>query len=179
MSDPITQPTAGAAGSFSGLEPVGRRGPISHSPPLPIQGSVDLELPVDRLWSIFIDVPRWSEWNPCFWRSSVKGGDLRVGATLRFTFNPIRGRYLYKLPGSAEIVELEEHDRVTWEVSSPGFHALHSYRFAELDAGRSRFGSWEVAEGPMFRALERFWLAHFRFVCRESLAGAQGLGGTH
>jgi hypothetical protein len=105
----------------------------------------------------------------------VRGGSLREGATLRFAFNPIEPRYLYKLPAWAEIVELAPHDRVTWEARAPGFHALHSYRFAALAGGGSRFGSWEVAEGPAFHALRRFWLAHFRYVCRESLAGARGL----
>jgi len=62
-------------------------------------------------------------------------------------------------------------------VSAPGFHALHSYRFAELGPERCRFGSWEVAEGAAFRAIRRFWLAHFRYVCRESLAGAHSLCG--
>ncbi len=152
-------------------------GPIAHSAPLPIEGSVEVALPVERVWEIFLDVPRWPDWNPCFWRSSVKGGELREGATLRFAFNPIEARYLYKLPATAEIVEFEPHDRVTWEVSAPGFHALHSYRFAALDAERSLFGSWEVAEGLTYRALRRFWLAHFRYVCQESLAGAQMLRG--
>ena len=72
-------------------------------------------------------------------------------------------------------MELERNDRVTWEVSAPGFHAVHSYRFGSLGENRCRFGSWEVAEGPTFRALNRFWLAHFNFVCRESLAGATSL----
>ncbi len=62
-------------------------------------------------------------------------------------------------------------------MSAPGFHALHSYRFAELGPERCRFGSWEVAEGAAFRAIRRFWLAHFRYVCRESLAGAHSLCG--
>ena len=72
-------------------------------------------------------------------------------------------------------MEVVPHDRVTWEVDAPGFHALHSYRFAALGPERSSFGSWEVAEGPAYRALRRFWLAHFRYVCRESLAGARTL----
>ena len=71
--------------------------------------------------------------------------------------------------------EFEPCDRVTWEVRAPGFHALHSYRFAALDERRCRFGSWEVAEGPAYRGLRRFWNAHFRYVCRESLAGASAL----
>jgi len=67
---------------------------------------------------------------------------------------------------------------VTWEVSAPGFHALHSYRFAALGPEHCRFGSWEVAEGPTYRALRPFWLAHFRYVCRESLAGARMLAAS-
>ena len=130
---------------------------------------------VERLWQAFLDVRRWPEWNGCFWRSRVLGGELRVGATLVWAFNPIKRGYLYKMPATAKVVELEPHDRVTWEVSAPGFHAVHAYRFAALDDGRCRFGSWEVAEGTAYRATQRFWLAHFRYVCRESLAGAERL----
>jgi hypothetical protein len=138
---------------------------------------VQLEMSVDRLWEIFLDVPAWSQWNPCIWRSSVRGGELREGAKLVWAFNPIQRRYLYKLPAVAEIVEVFPRRRVTWEVSAPGFHALHSYRFAELGSDRCSFGSWEVAEGPSFRALRRFWLAHFRYVCTQSLSGARSLAG--
>ena len=144
-------------------------------PPLPIAGSTEVALPVERVWAIFADVERWPDWNLCFRRSSVDGGELREGATLRFAFNPIRRGLLYRLPARAEIVEAVPNDRVTWEVDAPGFHALHSYRFAALGDERSTFGSWEVAEGPTYRALRAFWLAHFRFVCRESLAGAREL----
>ena len=150
--------------------------PIEHAPPLPITGTTEIGLPVERMWEVFADVERWPEWNPCFWRARVDGGELREGATLRFAFNPIRRALLYKLPASAELVEVVPNDRVTWEVDAPGFHALHSYRFAAVGPERSSFGSWEVAEGPTYRALRAFWLAHFRYVCRESLAGARTLG---
>jgi uncharacterized protein YndB with AHSA1/START domain len=162
-------------GSFPGPVPQGKRGGIAPVAPLPVEGSVELAMPVDRLWQAFLDVEQWPRWNPCIWRSRVRGGELREGATLVWVFNPIRSRYPYKMPASAGIVELEPHDRVTWEVSMPGFHALHSYRFAELGTDRCRFGSWEVAEGRVYRATRRFWLAHFRYVCSASLSGAQTL----
>lgn len=142
---------------------------------LPVEGEVELDLPLEPLWERFADVPDWPQWNRCIWRARVRGGELRKGATLIWAFNPIRPRYLYKLPATAEIVECTPGRRVTWEVRAPGFHALHSYFFADLGEGRSRFGSWEVAEGASFRGLRRFWLAHFRFVCQESLAGAERL----
>jgi polyketide cyclase/dehydrase/lipid transport protein len=164
-----------APGGFAGPTPRGVRGEIRPTGPLPIEGAVELDLPVERMWEAFCDVSRWSSWNPCIWWARVIGGQLREGARLVWCFNPIRPRYLYKLPAAAEIVELEAGDRVTWEARAPGFHAIHSYRFAAIDGNRSRFGSWEVAEGRAYRATQRFWLAHFRYVCRSSLAGATKL----
>jgi hypothetical protein len=161
--------------SFAEPAPRGERGEIVAGTPLPIEGSVELEMPVERLWEAFLDVERWPRWNPCIWRSRVRGGELRKGATLVWAFNPIKPWYLYKLPARAEIVEFERGDRVTWEAAFAGFHALHSYRFADLGPERCRFGSWEVAEGPAYRAMRRFWIAHFRYVCRASLAGAEAL----
>jgi hypothetical protein len=163
--------------AFPGPLPAGRRGRIDPHPPLPIAGSVEVAMPVEQLWEIFVDVRRWPEWNGCMWRSRVRGGELREGATLIWAFNPIKAGYLYKMPATAEIVEVVPHDRVTWEVSALGLHAVHSYRFAELGPDSCRFGSWEIAEGPAYRAMRRFWLAHFRYVCRESLAGARSLVG--
>jgi hypothetical protein len=163
---------------FAGPAPRGEHGEIVAAAPLPIAGSVELEMPVERLWEIFLDVQRWPRWNSCIWRSRVRGGELKKGATLVWAFNPVKPRYLYKLPASAEIVEFDRHDRVTWEVNFPGFHALHSYRFAALGPERCRFGSWEVAEGPVYRATRRLWIAHFRYVCRASLAGAGVLVGN-
>ena len=53
-------------------------------------------MPVERLWDTFLDVERWPLWNPCIWRARVRDGELREGATLVWTFNPIKPRYLYK-----------------------------------------------------------------------------------
>ena len=64
-------------------------------------------MPVERLWDAFLDVERWPQWNPCIWRSRVRDGELREGATLVWTFNAIKPAYLYKLPARAQIVEFE------------------------------------------------------------------------
>ena len=154
----------------------GDTGAMASDPELPIQGRVQVALSAEQLWQIFADVRGWPEWNPCMAWARVSGGELREGATLYWAFKPIRSRYLYRLPAQARIVECEPARKVTWEVGGlPGFHARHSYVFEPVGTESSRFGSWEVAEGPAYRALRSFWLAHFRFVCRESLAGAQAL----
>jgi hypothetical protein len=143
---------------------------------LPVEGYVELDMPVEEAWRIFMDVGGWPRWNRCFMWARVLGGKLKLGATIVWAFNPIRPRYLYKMPSIARIVEYEPHRKVTWEVTAlPGFHALHSYTFESLGPGRCRFGSWEVAEGVCYRLIRRFWLAHFRYVCRASIAGAKTL----
>lgn len=161
--------------AFPGPTPRGRRGQIAPTGPPPIEGAVEIGIPVERMWEAFSDVRGWPSWNPCMWRARVIGGELKLGARLVWFFNPIERRYLYRLPAVAQIVEFERHDRVTWEATAPGFHALHSYRFAATGPSRCRFGSWEVAEGRSYRATQRFWIAHFRYVCRSSLEGARAL----
>jgi polyketide cyclase/dehydrase/lipid transport protein len=144
-------------------------------PDLPIEGATEVAVSAERMWETFADVRHWPDWNPCMWWARVGGGELREGATLYWAFNPIRPRYLYKMPAMARIAEYEVGRRVAWEVSTLGFHALHRYSIEPVEEERCRFGSWEVAEGAMYRGLRRFWLAHFRFVCQASLAGARNL----
>ena len=139
----------------------------------PVEGSIELSIPIDELWKYFVRSKEWPDWNPCI--AWVRTRDLVAGQRLIWVFQPIRRRYLYKLPAIARVVEREESDRVTWEVTSvPGFYALHTY-WMTSDGDSTRFGSWEKAMGPTFRLMQRFWLAHFEFVCASSLEGARRL----
>jgi len=140
----------------------------------PVAGSVEVNIPADVLWECFTHADSWPRWNPCmFW---VRNRDLTLGQPLVWAFEPIRWWYLYKLPGLATIVEVEQNRKVTWEVTAlPGFFARHTYFVEDLGGGRSRFGSWEQAMGPTFRLLKWFWVVHFVFVKDRSLTGAQVL----
>ena len=150
---------------------------------LPVAGATRVDMSVDRLWSIFSRVRDWPSWNPCMWTATVSGGatladggPLVEGRQLIWAFNPIRVRYLYRLPVMARLVEVVPQRRVSWEVTLvPGMWALHTYWMEPLDEGRCRFGSWEVAEGPTYRLLRPFWQAHFEFVRDASLRGARRL----
>lgn len=149
--------------------------PIVPTPPLPVEGTIELDADADRVWAAFSNVRRWSRWNRSFWHSWVVGEELEPEAKIWLLFNPLKPQYLYKMPGPATIVAREEYS-VTWEVDIPGLHAHHRYHVEPLDDGRCRFGSWEVAEGPLYFGFRRFWLAHFRFVRDASLEGARYLG---
>ena len=141
---------------------------------VPVEGTVSVHVPADVLWECFRRADWWPRWNRCFYWA--RNTDLVPGQPLVWCFQPIRPEYVYKLPAMAGIVEVEPRRRVTWHVTAlPGFFARHTYLFEELEDGSSRFGSWEKAMGPSFRATRRFWLSHFKFVCDRSMEGARRL----
>jgi hypothetical protein len=170
---PLTGPRLGS----------GHRTTWQADPDLPVAGAVELEMSVERLWSVFSRVRSWPDWNPCMWTATVsggptlaEGGPLAQGRQLIWAFNPIRPFLLYRLPVIARLVEVVERSRVSWEVTViPGMWALHTYWMEPVSDQRCRFGSWEVAEGPVYRVIRPFWQAHFTFVRDASLQGARAL----
>ncbi|MBI3303154.1 MAG: hypothetical protein HYZ72_13895 [Deltaproteobacteria bacterium] len=140
----------------------------------PVQGFVEVAVPLAIMWESFTHANWWPRWNTCFFW--VWNPSLIAGKHLILCFEPIRWWYLYKMPAIAKIVEVEERHKVTWEVTAlPGFYARHTYFMENLGNGRTRFGSYEKAMGWSFRLLKWFWIAHFVFVKERSLAGARVL----
>lgn len=140
----------------------------------PVEGTVDVNVPLQVLWGAFTRASLWPRWNECMlW---VRNRDLVAGQRLLWTFRPIRWWYPYLLPAVAKIVEVEDEHGVTWEITVlPGFYARHTYHMEDLGNGRTRFGSWEKAMGRVFRLTRWFWIAHFVFVKDRSLEGARFL----
>ena len=145
---------------------------------VPVEGTVEVGVPVGKLWEAFTRAELWPRWNDCMlW---VGNRDLVKGQNLRWVFRPIRRWYPYVLPATARIVEVEDGRRVTWEVTAlPGFYARHSYSMEDLGGGHTSFGSWEKAMGPTFRLTRWFWIPHFVFVKDRSLEGARSLEETY
>jgi hypothetical protein len=109
---------------------------------VPVEGSVDIDIPADVLWDFFARPDLWSRWNPCFlW---VLNTALVKDESLIWCFQPIKKYYPYVMPAIATIIELEPGRKVTWEVTAlPGFYAHHTYSIEPIGPGRSRFRSWE------------------------------------
>lgn len=87
----------------------------TSDPALPIEGWTEVALPVERLWTAFADAESWPSWNPCVARVWVRGGRLREGKPFVWLFNPIRSRYLYRLPAKATTVDWRPCELPTWE----------------------------------------------------------------
>jgi hypothetical protein len=142
----------------------------------PVQGTVEVDVPIAELWEAFAHGDWWPRWNKCFFWAHNR--TLVAGRKLIWAFQPIRWYYLYKMFAIANIVEVESQSKVTWEVTAlPGFYARHTYRMEDLGNGRSRFGSWEQAMGAQLRfaPTRHFWIAHFTFVEDKSLEDAKTL----
>lgn len=141
---------------------------------VPVQGTVDVDIPIETLWAFFAHANFWPRWNRCFFWAKNK--NLVKGDHLIWTFQPIKPWLPYKMWAIANIVELAPQSKVTWEVVAlPGMYARHTYHMEDLGNGRTRFGSWEQGTGWSFRPMRWFWLRHFTFVKDESLLGAQRL----
>lgn len=153
-----------------------KRALLSSTEMAPVQGTVDIDVPVSVLWEAFNHANWWPRWNKCFFW--VHNRNLILGKKLIWAFGPIRWWYLYKMFAIANIVELKKERKVTWEVTAlPGFYARHTYHMEDLGDGRTRFGSWEQAHGAQIRfpLTRKFWVAHFTFVKDRSLQGAKDL----
>src|ERR1700687_4661946 len=112
----------------------------------PIQGTVEVNIPIDKLWEAFRNANSWPRWNKCFFW--VWNKDLVLGQKLIWVFQPIKWYLPYKMFAIANIVEVVPQQKVTWEVTAlPGFYARHTYHMEDLGNGRSRFGSYEKAMG--------------------------------
>lgn len=141
---------------------------------VPVQGTVDVDIPIATMWASFAHADSWPRWNKCFFWARNK--ELVKGQHLIWTFQPIKPWLPYKMWAIANIVELVPQQKVTWEVTAlPGMYARHTYHMEDLGNGRTRFGSWEQGMGWGFRPMRWFWLKHFTFVKDESLIGAQRL----
>jgi glyoxylase-like metal-dependent hydrolase (beta-lactamase superfamily II) len=142
----------------------------------PVEGAVEVDVPIGVLWEAFFHSKSWPRWNRCFfWVHSKR---LEAGKNLVWFFQPIRWWYFYKMFAIATVVEVERVRKVTWEVTAlPGFYARHTYYMEDLGGGRSRFGSWEQAMGVLlrFHPTRCFWISHFTFVRDRSLEGVKTL----
>lgn len=114
-----------------------RRQQLKDYPVRPVEGTVDLPVPIDELWSLFRRADLWNRWNACF--TWAKNRDLVVGQKLIWMFEPLRWFYPYKMFAIADIVEHDSSGprrKVTWEVTAlPGFFARHTYHAEDLGNG--------------------------------------------
>jgi hypothetical protein len=120
---------------------------------------VVIDAPIERVWEIIIDFDRYPEWNPLnrFFRLDTRA---EVGQTV--TFGPSWGPYHEATLPDADFTQCEtltvweENCCLAYAVISYCFNAERAQHISPLDAGRTRYQTYERMSGiikPFVRRL--------------------------
>lgn len=116
--------------------------------------AIDIDAPIERVWSVLSDTSQWDAWNPLM--GEVKGA-LREGGkiTLKFT---VQGK---SFPISVKVEDVKPNERIAWvgptlKPARAIFSGRHYFELKKLDDGKTR-----LIHGERFRGLipdaEWFW----------------------
>ncbi|HWJ65790.1 MAG TPA: SRPBCC family protein [Nocardioides sp.] len=65
-----------------------------------LEDSIEISAPADKVWSLVTDIPRMSKWSPQVVKSTVKGGEVKLGAT----FSNLNKQGIKRWPTSGKVV---------------------------------------------------------------------------
>lgn len=65
-----------------------------------LEDSIDIAAPADRVWALVTDIPRMSKWSPQVVKSTVKGGEVKLGAT----FSNLNKQGIKRWPTAGKVV---------------------------------------------------------------------------
>lgn len=65
-----------------------------------LEDSIDIAAPAVRVWSLVTDVPRMAKWSPQVVKSTVKGGEVKLGAT----FSNLNKQGIKRWPTAGKVV---------------------------------------------------------------------------
>ena len=127
------------------------------------EAQVDIEAPIERVWQVMIDMPRYGEWNPFIVQVGLPSG-VRVGADLMLHVAFANGM---RVKNPERILRLDAPAagadgvvRACLEYQSRGpLHALNLVRASRpqlierLGDGRTRYRTHETFGGLLARAV--------------------------
>jgi hypothetical protein len=109
-----------------------------------ISTTTEIDAPPARVWSVLVDLPAYSEWNPFIVEAS---GTLAVGSTLTLRM-ALPGREPMTITPRLLVVEPGHELRWKGRLWIPGlFDGEHAFVLTPLDDGRTRLDHWERFAG--------------------------------
>ncbi|WP_278257874.1 SRPBCC family protein [Nocardioides convexus] len=65
-----------------------------------LEDSIEIAAPAEKVWSLVTDLPKMAKWSPQVVKSSVKGGEVRLGAT----FSNLNRQGIKRWPTAGKVV---------------------------------------------------------------------------
>jgi len=127
-----------------------------------IRSEADIDAPRELVWSILVDLPRYSEWNPFNVRME---STLQIGAPVEMRVRMMGGLFRY-VPGGwyqrqVEYVRsLEPGRKVCWgddTIAGGRVTALRCQWLEDLPGGRTRYVNEDDIGGPLAQVVVRFF----------------------
>lgn len=104
-----------------------------YKPAVTCVAEIDVQAPLDLVWSIHNTVDKWSHWNPHVVHATMCGKHqekrkrLRVGTEFswasRFSFSTL------------VITHVEPHSKIVWAGNVCGLRAIYTWHFIQTDSG--------------------------------------------
>jgi hypothetical protein len=116
-----------------------------------LETQIEIEAPVERVWSLLIDFPSYPQWNPFI--RSIKG-NLEVGRSLKVFIQPPGTSGMHFRP---TVLMLQPNRELRWKgkLLLPGlFDGEHYYKLEAKPGGGLTFYQGEIFSGilvPLFR----------------------------
>jgi len=116
---------------------------VGCSNPLSIRTQIDIEAPVEQVFSTLLDFESYPDWNPYHKRVV---GNREVGAKLEVTVQRPDGKII-EVP-AVHIIRLHENREITWGGGIKGvFYGEHVFELQKIDSNNTRLKHNENFEG--------------------------------
>jgi uncharacterized membrane protein len=127
------------------------------------------DLPVDRLWATWSDLPRWPEWSTPLHLSArwASGDSFLPGA--RFEQVIQLGFPLGRTTSRETVRTVEPGRLVSWAKEENGVRSCHVWQFVQLPDGRTRVSNVEVFHGLPIGVIKPLVSARWRRLFQASV----------
>jgi hypothetical protein len=122
-----------------------------------IAEEIEISAPISIVWAVFSKVEEWDDWNSaCQSCHLISGEEMAAGACFSFVVRP----FTLPIKVNSQIIKCEPGQEVVWKGERLGIHAVHTWKFREVD-GAVILNSHEEYSGPLL------WLARLILVPRR------------
>lgn len=132
---------------------------IDTEAPVSVRTSIEINAPIERVWSILTDLPRWTEWNSAV-TAIEASGPVAVGTTFRWRAGSTINSQVFRVTAPTLIA---------WSGRTMGIDAVHVWR---LSSGRA--GTIVTTEESFQSLLVRLFPGTFHGMLTKSLETVLG-----